>query len=245
MSPLCRSVVQAWRHALLVGGLCTAVYAHDTIIFDAKEAAKYSIDGAWGQSTPIVLHGQATAILRPEGLEIALTMADGAAYKLLDPGQTTAGVANSTTDVNDTQFTQDKPLLIARARTFFKVANNGAELPVGSVNVELTAARDTVFHLIYPNPAPGTLDVGLTYLGQIPAGEKELITVLDHTGTTLGSATLGVDNPSLEVTVPAPGTFTAAGKIEAVKPWLIFGASLVVVIALLVALNKFRRTENQ
>ena len=240
MSPRHHPSTPLWLCAAWLGGLFTAAHAHDTIIFDPVEAAKLSINGTWGQSTPIVLHGQATATLRPEGLEIDLTMADGAAYKLLDPNQTTTGVANATTDVNNVQFSKDEPLLIERARNFFKIANNGAELKVGSVSVELTSARDTIFHLIFPSPSPGTLDLGLTYLGQIPAGEKDLLTVLDGSGTTLGSATLGVDSPSLEVSIPTPGALLPTEQARSI-PWLIFAVGAITVAAVLGLLSKLRK----
>jgi hypothetical protein len=240
MSPLRHFAACFWLRVLLLGGLFSTAQAHDTIIFDAAEAAKFSPNGAWGQSTPTVLHAQATAILRSEGLDIDLTMADGAAYKLLDPNQVTTGVANATTDVSDAQFEKDKPLLIDRARTFFKLASNGAELKAGSVSVELTSARDTIFHLIFPSPAPGTLHLEITYLGQIPAGAKDLITVLDRNDITLGSATLGANNPSLDVTVSAPGAQAIAGPAKS-NQWLFFAAGAITVATVLILLSKLRK----
>ena len=240
MLPFRHLIVPAWRYALFVGGLFTAAHAHDTISFDPSAPSKYSLNGAWGQATPTVLHGLATAILRPDSLEIELKMADGAAYKLLDPTVATTGTANATVDVNDTQFAKDEPLLIERARTFFNVTSNGATLKAGSVSVELTSARDTVFHLLFPSPSPGPLHLEMTYLGQIPAGQKDLITVLDRGGVTLASATLGADDPSLEVTIPTPGT-PAAGSQPGTNPWLIFIVCALTMAAVLALLSKLRK----
>jgi hypothetical protein len=237
MLPLFRHpAAQNWRRALLLGGLCAAAHAHDTISFDPNAPSQFSMNGTWEQTTPTPLHGLAMALLRADGLEIDLTMADGAAYKLLGPNQPTTGTANATTDVNDAQFTRDEPLLIARARTFFKVTNNGADLPLGSVSVELNSSRNTVFHLIYPPAAPGSLQVEMTYLGQNPPGQKDLITVLDRSGVTLASASLGVDNPSLEVTLAEP-----VAARPSLHQWLILiagGLTVAVVLALLGTLRK-------
>ncbi len=215
--------------------------AHDTISFDPNAPSKFSLNGSWGQSTPTVLHGLATARLRPDGLEIELTMADGAAYKLLDPGAVTTGVANATNDVNDTEFAQDEPLLIKRARTFFIATNNGAELAVGSVSIELTAARDTIFRIIFPSPKPGSLRLAMTYLGQIPTGQKDLLTVVDRDGVTLASATLDRENPALEVSLPAPGSPNVGGGSPKSGSWLILVVSGVFALTLLVLLNKLRQ----
>jgi len=240
MSPRCHCSMPIGLCILWLGGLCALAQAHDTIIFDPAEAAKFSLNGTWGQSTPTVLHAQATAVLRPEGLEIDLTMADGAAYKLLDPGQATTGVANATTDVNEDQFAKDKPLLINRARTFFRVSNNGAELQAGSVDVELTTARDNIFHLIFPSPKPGTLHLEMTYLGQIPAGQKDLLTVLDRNGGTLGSALLGVDSPSLDILYSATSTPIGNGQSVA-KQWLVFIAGVFTMATVLFVLSRLRK----
>jgi hypothetical protein len=238
--PFRHLAAQACRCAILWCGLLTVAQAHDTISFDPNAPSQFSMNGTWGQTTPTALHGFAIATLRPDTLEIDLTMADGAAYKLLDPSQATTGTANATTDVTADQFAKDEPLFIERARTFFKVTNNGVADNLGSVTVELTTARDIVFHLLFPPVAPGPLHLEMTYLGQIPTGEKDLLTVLDHDGVTLASATLGADNPSLDVTVPVPGAL-APGSKPRTNPWpimVIGGLTVAVVLALL---NKLRK----
>jgi hypothetical protein len=228
--------MQGCRCALLWCGLFTAVHAHDTISFDPNAPSPYSLNGAWEQTTPTVLHGLATAVLRADGLEIDLTMADGAAYKLLDSKQVTTGTANATTDVNAAEFAKDEPLLIERARTFFNVASNGATLPVGSVSAELNSSRNIVFRLLFPPVAPGPLHLAMTYLGQNPTGEKDLLTVLDRSGVTLASASLGAENPSIEVTVPGP----AASPVSP-KQWLSLIAGALTIVAVLGLLSKLRK----
>jgi len=239
MSSFRHLTARAWRRAWLLGAFCAVAHAHDMISFDPNAPSKYNLNGVWGQSAPSVLHGIAEAVLRSNGLEITLTMADGAAYKLLDPGQATAGVANATADVNDAEFAKDQSLLVARARTFFKVSSNGTALLPGSASVELTAARDTVFRIIFPPPDPGPLHLEMTYLGQIPAGQKDLLTVFDRTGATLASATLGADNPALEVPVPKPGA-PIPGTQAGLPPWLGYGASVLMVAVVVVLLGKLR-----
>jgi hypothetical protein len=227
-----RPFVRAWRCLLLLCGWTVAALAHDTITVDPNAPSPYSLNGAWGQSSATVLHGFATAALKADGLEIELTMADGAAYKLLDPGQNTAGTANATSDVDDAEFQKDKALLNARARTFFKVTSNGANLEASSVSVELTSARDTVFRLLFAAPAPGPLHLEMTYLKQIPAGQKDLLTVLDRRGTTLASASLGADNPALDTIVP--------GEPVHSSQFPIFIAGLVTAAIVLILLGKLR-----
>jgi len=233
-----RSVALVLRGVLLWGGLGAAARAHDAISFDPNAPSPYSINGTWGQAAPTTLHGLATAVLRADGLEIDLTMADGAAYKLLDPTQATTGTANATMDVTADQFAKDEPLLINRARTFFNVANNGVPLSVGSVSVELNTSKNTVFRLLFPPAVPGTLHLEMTYLGQNPPGEKDLLTVLDRSGVTLASASLGPENPTLEVPVPGP----EAPRVS-LKQWLLLIPGVLMMVVVLALLSKLRKPQ--
>ncbi len=200
--------------------------AHDTLSFDpnAKPEFASNADPTVAPPAPVVIQGIASARLRPDDLEIDLTVADGFAYKLLDhdpyqpPVNTTGSeTANPEADsssglpiVHDPHFTRDKQLLSKRGETLFNITSNGAPLAPLAVAVDLTEAQDVVFHITYPHPAPGPLRLEMTYFNLVPAGQKDMVAVMDSADKTIASTSVGADTPYLDVNVPNPNAAPAS-----------------------------------
>ena len=193
--------------------------AHDTLSFDPNAKPEFAMNAnsvIGAPAAPALIHGLVSARLRPDNLEIDLTVADGAAYKLLDPDpyqpSIIAGASSLTGSENfssapsvaDPHFEQDKPPLTRRAESLFIVTSNGAKLTPLATAVRLTETHDVVFHLTYPHPQPGSLHLALTYFNQVPEGQKVLLTVLNAADKTIASASVGATAPYLDVDLPGP-----------------------------------------
>jgi hypothetical protein len=222
---------------LLVAGLALcapALRAHDTLSFDpnAKPEFASNADPTLAPLAPVVIQGMASARLRPDDLEIDLTVADGFAYKLLDhdpyepPVNTTGSeTANPEADsssglpiVHDPHFTRDKQLLSKRGETLFIITSNGATLAPLAVAVDLTETQDVVFHITYPRPVAGPLRLEMTYFNLVPTGQKDMVTVLDTADKTIASTSVGSDTPYLDVDVPNPNAAPVSVAIPAATP---------------------------
>jgi hypothetical protein len=201
--------------------------AHDTLSFDPNAKPEFAMDPntmIGGPPAPVVIQGMATVRLRPSDLEIDLTVADGAAYKLLDHDPFQAPISSATAEastptvndssglpiVHDPHFDQDKPLLAQRGETLFLITSNGAKLAPLAAAVDLSDTHDVTFHITYPKPPPGPLHMEMTYFNQVPAGQKDIVTVLDAAEKTLASASLSASTPYMDVPVDAPGAAPSA-----------------------------------
>jgi len=220
--------------------------AHATLEFHAIPVT--SVNRMFLQAAPAteVIHGLAIARLRPDRLEIELTLADSAAYSLLDhdaftpptdsAAKAAADVATTGVDasgsplIGDPHFNRDQLALVMRGASFFTVTSNGAVLKPLAVTVDLTLQSDVVFHLIYPRPAPGLLLFKVNYFDKVPAGQKDLLTVLDDSDQTLLTADLGADNSLAHVQLlPAPAP---ASPLAGPSSHRIFALVLAIAIAL-------------
>lgn len=220
-----------------------AAQAHDTIIYDPASAAQYSANGTWTSAAPVTLHALAMARLRRDDLQIELTLADGAAFKLLDadPFVAPADSANASATVSTQHFSQDQALLTQRGANLLVINNNGSPLKVLAVNVEPVTGGEIVFRLTYPPAIPGNLSFHPTYLGKIPTGQKDLLTVMDSSERTLGSTTLSQENPEFSVTVPAP----SAGVAPVWRKVAEAIGGVAVVAVLLVLLQKLSHRQQE
>jgi hypothetical protein len=215
--------------ALLAPALC----AHDVLSFDPNAKPEFAMSPSEAMNAPpapVDIQGMASVRLRPDDLEIDLTVADGAAYRLLDhdpyqPPATTSVISapEPTADessglpiVHDPHFDADKQLLSRRAESLFTITSNGAKLALLDAAVDLTESHDVVFHLTYPRAAPGPLRLEMTYFNQVPAGQKDVVTVLDAAEKTIASTNTSADTPYLDVVVPQAAT--AAPPVAALAP---------------------------
>jgi len=242
--------------AILAAG---SARAHDNLSFDPNAKPEFGLgpNSMVGTPEPVVIQGMATARLRPTDLEIDLTVADGAAYKLLgaDPYQPPANASASAPSadsssglpvVHDPHFDADKPLLVKRGESLFRIENNGQVLNPLAVAVDLTESHDVVFHLTFPRVVPGALRLAFTYFDQIPAGQKDVVTVLDSAERTLATTSVGAKTPFLDVDVPTftekppapPAAPLPLGKILASLAGIVAG-----LVALIFLLQRIRRPE--
>jgi len=238
--------------------------AHDTIEVNLNALPSYSIKGAWTTAgmASVKVHGMATMLLRRDGLEIELTMADTAAYRLLEhdpyvapanasPADTGVSVATATTvatnvadaaTIHDPHFESDQALLNDRAATLFTITSNGATLPPLVSSVSFTGGRDVVFHLTYTRPQIGPLHVAVNYFNQVPAGQRDIVTIMDDTGKTLLSTDVGAEMPFLDAQIPPPTVRPAASAAPPARQlYVTLAAAIVVGLATLALVSKWRR----
>ncbi len=217
MSHLRQSAAQLSR-VLAVGVALAAgtARAHDTLSFDPNAPPEFPLgpNSIAGTPEPVVIQGLAIARLRPTDFEIDLTVADSAAYRLLDPDPyplpagppAPAAVVDSSSGlpvVHDPHFDQDKAALVKRGESLFIINNNGKTLDPLAVAVDLTDAKDVVFHITYPRVAPGSLRVFINYFNQVPAGQKDIVTIIDDPHKPpLATTNVGAKTPYLDVDVP-------------------------------------------
>lgn len=167
-----------------------------------------------------VLQGWATARIYSDRLEVDLTVARAVAFYTVgvDPFKPLDGSPDGS-DLGapdaieydqagrpierDAMFDKIHPQLVESAANLYSVASAGVALQPRAVTVELTDTRDVEYHLTYPRPGPGPLSFVVRYLDKAPAGHVDTFSVYDRAGQNLGYADLSVDNPALEVTVPA------------------------------------------
>jgi len=256
MAHFWQSAVFSPRGLALVAGLLLAAApagAHDTLSFDPNAPPEFPLgpNPVLGSPAAVVIQGMAIARLRPTDFEIDLTVADNAAYKLLDsdpyhpPATPPAVAADSSSGlpmIRDPHFEADKPLLAKRGESLFIINNNGQTLNPLAVAVDLTESQDVVFHLTYPRVAPGALRVFITYFNQVPAGQKDIVTVRDGADKTIAATTVGANTPFLDVDVPgATPAAPAPAKAFSLGKALGIIAGLVAGIAALIFLLKFLR----
>lgn len=244
--PARSAIVGAGGLFLFLLPLAPVARAHATLEFHAIPTTSVNRMFLPADSATEIIHGLAIARLRPDRLEIELTLADSAAYSLLanDPfisptdvaakaTATTAATgldASGTPAMHDPHFDRDQLALVQRGSTLFTITSNGAVLDPLSVTVEFTPQSDVVFHIIYPRPAPGLLLFKVNYFDKVPAGQKDLLTVLDDSGQTLLTADLGADNPLAHVQVTPPPA--AAPPLAGPSSHRIFALVLATALAL-------------
>lgn len=203
-----------WLAALFL--LAGVAQGHSTITIDQTPASFLTgLKGDGQNAGPIIAHSLAVVRLRDDRTEIDVTIADSAAYQLLEhdpyvaPPAPAAASGNLTGGI-DPHFTQDQPLLTQRGATLYALSSSGTALPPPTVNVELTKTQDIIFHLTYPHLAPGPLRLEALYTSQVPTGQAILAQVLDQNRSVIAYAVLNKDNPALDTTVPVPGAASPA-----------------------------------
>jgi hypothetical protein len=140
------------------------------------------------------------AVVRSERLELGITMAQSTALRLIDPEMK----ARALTFQN---FEAHRPRLEKEAAALFVLTSGrDTRLTANRVEVQLTDENDVVFKIAWPRPAPGRLHFRATFLAKLGQGYGGILEVSDTSGNHLGWEQLSWENPSFEVTVPAPKT---------------------------------------
>jgi hypothetical protein len=136
------------------------------------------------------------ANLRPERLELTLTLARASAVRLLAD-------ANALPPITPDNFPEYAPRLKAVAPDLFEITSAGKALKLGSTEVKISGDADVTFHLVYPRPAAGALRFVVSYLFHLVDGHVGTLVVTDPTGKDLGWSPVSVDQPVFEVVLPA------------------------------------------
>ena len=137
----------------------------------------------------------ASAVVRPDRLDLIITMAQSTALKLIDP----AARIPSLTPEN---FAEHRPRLLREGAALFVVRSVHTQLTARKIEIELTEENDVVFKLSYPRPAPGRLLFSAAYLKKLGDGYGGIFEVNDDSDHNLGWEQLLWAQPDLEVTVP-------------------------------------------
>lgn len=144
-----------------------------------------------------IYEASANALLRPDALEIGVTMAQATALRLIDPdGKTPVLTAEN--------FAAHRAALLHAAAALFVVTAGKKPLAATQAEVELTDENDLVFKILYPRPPPGRLHFHAAFVKKLGPGYGGILEATGTTGNHLGWEQLSFENPNLEVTVPPP-----------------------------------------
>jgi hypothetical protein len=137
-----------------------------------------------------------SATLRPDRLDLSITMAQATALKLIDP---TAQIPALTAE----NLATHRPRLLREAATLFILTSARKALASRAATIELTDENDLIFRVTYPRPAPGPLYFSAAYLRRLGDGYGGILEITDHAGKNLGWEQLLWSRPNFEVTVPS------------------------------------------
>jgi len=136
-----------------------------------------------------------SAILRPDRLDLTITMAQATALKLIDPAARLPGLTSE-------NLPNHRPALLREGAALFILTSARTPLTARKVDIELTDENDLIFKLTYPRPASGRLSFTAAYLKKLGDGYGGILEVADHADHNLGWEQLLWAHPSFEVTVP-------------------------------------------
>ena len=135
------------------------------------------------------------AVIRPDRLDLIITMAQSTALKLIDPAARLPSLAPE-------NFAEHRPRLLREGAALFTITSVRTPLAPRKVDVELTEENDVVFKITYPRPAAGRLLFSAAYLKKLGDGYGGIFEVNDDSDHNLGWEQLLWAQPNLEVTVP-------------------------------------------
>ena len=142
------------------------------------------------------------AIVRPDQLELIVTMGPGTALKLIDPAAKPQSLTPEIFERYRARLLQEGPML-------FSVTSSKARLISTGVEVKLTEEKDVAFKVIYPRPPSGLLIFKAAFLEKLGVGFGGIIDASDTLGHHLGWDQITWENTTLVVVLPAP---SAASK---------------------------------
>ena len=138
-----------------------------------------------------------TAVVRPDRLDLIITMAQSTALKLIDP---TAKIPSLTLE----NLAAHRPSLLREAARLFIITSVRTPLSSRTATIELTDENDVIFRVTYPRPAPGKLYFSASYLRRLGDGYGGILEVNDAADQNLGWEQLLWARPNFEVTFPSP-----------------------------------------
>ena len=138
------------------------------------------------------------AIVRPDQMELLVTMAQANALKLIDP-------RNQIPQLTQENFAQHRTRLLEAGATLFTITSLKSRVASRKVEVELTEENDVVFKITYARPAPGLLIFDAVFLKKLGEGFGGIIDASDTAGHHFGWEQISWENTTLVVMVPAPG----------------------------------------
>jgi hypothetical protein len=139
----------------------------------------------------------ASVIVANDALELNVTMARSTALQLADPEKKIRDLSAEKFPLHRAQFER-------AAGALFVLTVRRAALSPRKIAVELTEENDVAFKITYARPAAGRLHFHAAFLAKLGQGYGGIIEVSDHDGHNLGWERFSIENPNLEVTVPAP-----------------------------------------
>ena len=137
------------------------------------------------------------AVLRPDQLELGVTMALATAVRLINPD-------DKARPIEGDLMGSLGPRLEREGAALCIFTSNGKPLAPRSVQVELTEENDIAFKIVYPRPAPGRLHLHSACLKKLGQGFGGIFEASDTAGNHLGWEQLSFENPNFEITIPAP-----------------------------------------
>jgi hypothetical protein len=139
------------------------------------------------------------AVLRPDHLELGITMAQATALRLIDPQSKVAAITAANLSAHRERLEKEAAALciVTTART---------PLVARKVGVELTEENDIVFRVAYPRPPPGRVHFQAAFLKKLGQGYGGLFDASDSVGKHLGWDLLSFQNPNIEITIPIAST---------------------------------------
>ena len=143
--------------------------------------------------------------LRPNALEINLTMAQSTALRLVDPEAKIRGLTEENFPAYRARFEQE-------AATLYILTAGRVPLKPRKIVVEFTDENDIAFKMIYPRPPPGRLHFHAGFLRKLGDGYACILEADDDEGHQLGWEQLTYVNPNFEIVVPVPAATAGAKK---------------------------------
>ncbi len=138
------------------------------------------------------------AIVRPDRLELLITMGPGTALRLVDPAAKPQSLTPESFERYRTRLLQEGPAL-------FSVTSSKARLVSTNVEVKLTDEKDIAFKVTYPSPPIGLLIFKGTFLEKLGVGFGGIIEASDTLGHHFGWDQITWENPTLVLVLPAEG----------------------------------------
>ncbi len=135
------------------------------------------------------------AILRADHLEVGITMAKATALRLIDPDAKISALTPENLATHRTRLEKEAAALLT-------LTANRKTLVAQKVEVELTEENDVVFHVTYPRPPPGVLQLKAAFLKKLGDGYGGLLDISDSSGKNLGWEQLMWAQPNFEVVIP-------------------------------------------
>ena len=141
----------------------------------------------------------------PDRIELAVTLAQSTALRLVDPDRNIRGLTLGTFEKHRAVFERHAPGL-------YVLTAGRKRLVAGKSTAELTDENDVIFKIEYPRPPAGPLHFHAAFLVVLGEGYGGLIDVSENTDKQIGWEQLSWANPNFEVILPAPAKSPPAKK---------------------------------